>query len=160
MHSSFVQLPLKLWWKIPLKLHSIKHRQSFLVSTSYKNCKLKLNCKLFVQISKPIQIVLHIAILLFAFSLTASALKMEQQFLEIYQQRVFRWWSQSLLMMPSTTTTSICTRKCSMENARTRMDATSKLRWEIFISFLRLNSKQMKKFKHKKFQRSFCQIFS
>ena len=129
MHTSFVQLPLQLWWKFPLKLHSIKHWQSFLVSTSFKNCKLKLNCKLFVQISRPIQIVLHIAIPLFAFSLTASALKTEQQFLGIYQQRTFQWWSQSLLMMPSTTTTSICTRKCSTENARIQTDATSKLRW-------------------------------
>ena len=136
MHSSFVQLPLLLWWKIPLNLHSTKHWQSFLVSTSFKNCKLKLNCELFVQISRPIQIVLHIAIPLFVFSLTASALKMEQQFLGIYQQRMSLWWSQSLSMMPSTTITSICTKKCSMENVKTRTDATSKLRWAIFETWL------------------------
>lgn len=109
------------FFQLLLQFHSIKTTQNI--------SKLKFNKKLNFQTSRLIPTALRLATQLFAFFLIASVQRMEQPFPATCQPRMFPWWSPSLLMMPSTTTTLTFTRKSSTESARILTDATSRPRW-------------------------------
>lgn len=81
-----------------------------------------------VQTSTMIQIVHHHVIQPYASYPTASVRRMVRLFQAIYPAKMYQWWLRSHLMMPSTTTTSTCTKKSSTANAKIQMAAKSKPR--------------------------------